>query len=105
MDTLTQQKLLTKMGGQFRLVTLFQKRARELVKGMPALVATEGQGHFDIVAREILEEKVELILGEEAEKMLKDIAAREAEEAPALKDKEKERKAKEEAAPAEPKPA
>ena len=84
MDPKTMDSLLARVGGKFKLVTLYQKRARELMRGMPPLVETEGLNSLEIVAKEILEGKVELITGEEAEKMRRELAVRESEEIAAL---------------------
>ncbi len=73
-------QMLTKGGGKFKLVTLYQRRMRELVRGLPALVESDGTDPWDTVAREILEGKVDLIIGEDADRIRKDAAAREAEE-------------------------
>jgi DNA-directed RNA polymerase subunit K/omega len=75
--------LLNKVGGKFKLVTLFQKRMRELQRGLPKLVTTETNNLWDVVATEIMDSKVDLIMGEEAEQMRKELALREADEAPA----------------------
>ena len=106
MDPQTQVKLLAKMGGRFKLVSLVQKRQRELMRGLPPLVVVEATPHdlWRIVTQEILEDKVQLVTGEEAERLRKEQAAREAEAAPALghkgaaaeeKDKPKEKEKKE----------
>ena len=84
MDPKMMDSLLAKVGGKFKLVTLYQKRTRELMRGMPPLVETEGMNSLEVVGREILEGKVELIVGEEAEKMRRELAARESEELAAL---------------------
>ncbi|MBI3830244.1 MAG: DNA-directed RNA polymerase subunit omega [Planctomycetes bacterium] len=73
-------KLLTKVGSKFKLVSLYQKRMRELVRGLPPLTETDTMDPWDIAAKEILNNKVDLIIGEEAERIRRDIAAREAEE-------------------------
>ena len=80
-------QLLTKVGGKFKLVTLYQRRMRELVRGLPPLVEAEGADHWDTVAAEILEGKVDLIIGEDAERIRKDAAAREAEDVAAAEAK------------------
>ena len=74
------ESLLGKVGGKFKLVTLYQKRMRELQRGLPKLVLAEASNLWDIVSKEIWESKVDLIMGEEAAQMRKDLAAREAEE-------------------------
>lgn len=90
-------KLLTKVGGKFKLVALYQKRMRELVRGLPPLIESQNMDPWDITTREIMNNKAELIVGEEAERIRKEQAAREAEEA-ASADKKK-------APPAAPAPA
>jgi len=73
--------LLKRVGGKFKLVSLYQKRMRELVRGLPPLAQTDTNDIWDVAAKEIVDGKVELIVGEEAEKLRKEAAAREAEEA------------------------
>ena len=86
------EALLTKVGGKYKLVTLYQKRMRELQRGLPRLVNTDSPNLWDIVSSEIFQNKVDLLMGEEAEALRKEIAHREAEElAEGEKEKEKER--------------
>jgi DNA-directed RNA polymerase subunit K/omega len=75
------EQLLAKVGGKYRLVTLYQKRMRELQRGLPRLVLTESNSVWDVVSQEIMESKVDLIMGEDAEQMRKELAQRESEEA------------------------
>jgi DNA-directed RNA polymerase subunit omega len=104
MDPQTQVKLLAKIGGRFKLVSLVQKRQRELMRGLPPLVEAPPHDLWRIVCEEILADKVQLVTGEEAERLRKEQAAREAGETPALghkgaaaeeKDKAKEKEKKE----------
>lgn len=88
MNPETLDSMLTKVGGKFKLVALYQKRMRELVRGLPPLVECESMDPWDLAAKEILNTKVELIVGEEAEKIRREIAAREAEESPQDKKKD-----------------
>jgi DNA-directed RNA polymerase subunit K/omega len=74
------ESLLAKVGGKYKLVTLFQKRMRELQRGLPRLVETDALNPWDVVAKEIMDSKVDLIMGEEAEQMRKEVAQREVEE-------------------------
>ncbi|MGD0089424.1 MAG: DNA-directed RNA polymerase subunit omega [Planctomycetota bacterium] len=74
------ETLLAKVGGKFKLVTLYQKRMRELQRGLPKLVLADTNNLWDIVSKEIFESKVDLIMGDEALQMRKDLAARESEE-------------------------
>ncbi|MEI6233520.1 MAG: hypothetical protein WCT04_10735 [Planctomycetota bacterium] len=73
--------LLNKVGGKFKLVTLYQKRMRELQRGMPRLTIIDSQNLWDIVTKEIMETKVDLVMGDEAETMRKELALKETEEA------------------------
>ncbi len=72
--------LLNKVGGKFKLVTLYQKRMRELQRGMPRLTVIDSQNLWDIVTKEIMDTKVDLVMGEEADAMRKEIALKETEE-------------------------
>jgi DNA-directed RNA polymerase subunit omega len=74
------ESLLNKVGGKFKLVSLVQKRMRELQRGLLRLVVTTDNNVLDIVSAEIMESKVDLIMGEEAELMRKELALRDAEE-------------------------
>jgi DNA-directed RNA polymerase subunit omega len=74
------ETLLNKVGGKFRLVTLVQKRMRELQRGLPRLVTIDTNSVWDVVATEIMDSKVDLIMGEEADHMRKELALRDAEE-------------------------
>ncbi|MFH0938495.1 MAG: DNA-directed RNA polymerase subunit omega [Planctomycetota bacterium] len=74
------EALLTKVGSKYKLVTMFQKRMRELLRGLPRLVEVPSGNVWHIVNSEIMQSKVDLIMGEEAEQMRKDVVARETEE-------------------------
>jgi DNA-directed RNA polymerase subunit K/omega len=75
------EQLLAKVGGKYKLVTLYQKRMRELQRGMPRLVESASESSmWDIVSAEIMTSKVDLIMGEEADHMRKELALREAED-------------------------
>jgi DNA-directed RNA polymerase subunit K/omega len=74
------EQLLAKVGGKYKLVTLYQRRMRELQRGMPRLVEGNEGTMWDVVSKEIMTNKVNLLMGEEAEAMRKDLALREAEE-------------------------
>ena len=81
MDPKMQDRLLAKVGGKFKLAVLIQKRMRELVRGMPPLALHDDPTDlWGIVSKEIMEDKVDLITGEAAEKIRREIAVREAEE-------------------------
>lgn len=80
MEAADLEALLDKVGGKYKLVTLYQRRMRELQRGLPRLADVDSQNIWDIVSTEILQSKVDLLMGEEAEQMRKDLALREAEE-------------------------
>src|SRR6266700_869690 len=91
------EELLNKVGGKYKLVTLYMKRMRELQRGMPRLVAVDSTSLWDVVSKEIMDAKVDLVMGEEADIMRKELALRESEEAEKNEkaDKNKAREAKE----------
>jgi len=69
-DIETEEALVQKVGGKFKLTTLMQKRMVELNRGAPPLVEIEGEDDpdpWDIVVREILEGKIELATRDEIE--------------------------------------
>src|SRR5262245_51082656 len=74
------ESLLAKVGGKYKLVTLFQKRMRELQRGLPRLVESESTNLWDVVSKEVFDNKVDLVMGSEAEQMRKELAQRESEE-------------------------
>jgi len=61
-DIETEEALVTKVGGKFKLTTLIQKRMVELNRGASPLVEVEGEepDAWQIVVQEILEGKIEL---------------------------------------------
>ena len=63
------EELVAKAGGPFKLVTLFQKRMRELQGGAPPLVDPAGKTLQEIVAAEILENKTWLLPASEAKRL------------------------------------
>jgi len=80
MDPVLLEEMLKKIGGKYRMVSLYQKRLRELLRGLPPLVEISGEVDFrEVVAREILAGKVEILLGEDAESLRKELAAKEEE--------------------------
>lgn len=74
------EDLLNKVGGKYKLVTLFQKRMRELQRNMPKLVISDSTNLWDLTSEEIMQSKVDLVMGEEADEMRKVLALKEAEE-------------------------
>ena len=80
MEAFELEALLAKVGGKYKLVTLYQRRMRELQRGLPRLVEIDTSNQWDVVSKEILDAKVDLIMGDEADQMRKELALREAEE-------------------------
>jgi DNA-directed RNA polymerase subunit K/omega len=66
-ENLNLSDLEQKLGGRFKLVTLFQKRIRELQRGLPPLIETTARDYEEIVADEIRQGKLWLAMGAEAD--------------------------------------
>ena len=94
-----QDMVLRKVGSKFKMVSLIQKRMRELVRGLPPLVDIGTTDIWQIAQQEILAGKVELVMGEEAEKLRKDQATKEADELATRKGSKDKPKPAEEAPP------
>jgi DNA-directed RNA polymerase subunit K/omega len=88
MDPTTQDKLLLKASTKFKLVSLMQKRAAELMRGLPPLVEGTAGEIWPTVVQEILTDKIQLVTGEDAEKLRREVAVLEAEKVPALEKKD-----------------
>jgi len=69
MDARVLETLRSRVGGDLKLATLFIKRLREIQRGLPPLVQTKSKNPWDIVAAEILQNKLALLTGEAAEKL------------------------------------
>jgi len=61
--------LSDKANGRLKATVLVQKRARELERGWPALVPSEGKNVNQIAVEEFIADKIELALGEEADEL------------------------------------
>ncbi len=58
-EELKSEDLVNKVGGRFKLVALMQKRLRELLEGSrPLIDDIEGRTQLEIVAQEILQDKI-----------------------------------------------
>jgi DNA-directed RNA polymerase subunit omega len=57
-DALKSDEVVKKVGGQFRLTALVQRRLKELIEGARPLVETEGKTLVEITIEEILTEKI-----------------------------------------------
>ncbi len=78
-DALKSDEVVKKVGGQFRLTALVQRRLKELIEGARPLVEVEGKTLVEITIEEILRDKI--TIDYERTKMLEppDIAALETE--------------------------
>jgi DNA-directed RNA polymerase subunit omega len=57
---ITDEQLLDRAGGRFKLATLLQKRVLELSRGASRLVDTESRDPLEIAMQEIAEGKISL---------------------------------------------
>jgi len=58
-DELKSEKIISKVGGKFKLTALVQKRLAELLQGgRPLIKETEGRTMLEIVIQEILQDKI-----------------------------------------------
>ncbi len=58
-EALKQEEIVNKVGGQFRLTALIQKRMLELLEGARPLVEREpGMSDMELVIQEILNDKI-----------------------------------------------
>ena len=67
--------LVAKAGGRFRLVTLIQRRMRDLQRGAPPLVERISGNLMQAAVEEYYRDKIWLVGGEEAEKLREDRAS------------------------------
>ncbi len=59
LEELKSAEIVDKVGGRFRLCALIQKRMQELLSGgRPLIDDTEGRTLLEIVAQEILQDKI-----------------------------------------------
>ena len=59
LEELKSEKIVNKVGGRFKLVALVQRRMQELLQGSrPLIDNTEGKTMIEIVAQEILQDKI-----------------------------------------------
>ena len=57
-------ELVDKVGGQFKLVALIQRRWLQLMQGARPMVQTKGLTDMEVVVKEIMEGKIEMDLPE-----------------------------------------
>jgi len=59
LEELKSEDIVNKVGGRFKLVSLMQKRMNELMEGSrPLIDDIEGRTMMEIVAQEILQDKI-----------------------------------------------
>ncbi len=59
LEELKSEDIVNKVGGRFKLVALMQKRLQELLEGgRPLIDDVEGRTMLEIVAQEILQDKI-----------------------------------------------
>ena len=59
LEELKSEEIINKTGGRFKLVALMQKRMNELLEGSrPLIDDIEGRTMLEIVAQEILQDKI-----------------------------------------------
>ena len=52
------ETIVRKVGGRFRLTALIQRRLKELIEGARPLVETKGRTLLEVVAEEIMQDKI-----------------------------------------------
>ncbi len=57
-EALKDDKVIKKVGGQFRLAALVQRRMKELIEGSRPLVETEGKNLVAVAIEEIMQDKI-----------------------------------------------
>jgi len=79
MEDLNLEALKERAGSAYRLVTLFQKRMRELERGWPPLVDPAGRKLHQVVQEEFERGLIHLAIGEKADALREERSAEEAE--------------------------
>ncbi|MBP7936981.1 MAG: DNA-directed RNA polymerase subunit omega [Phycisphaerae bacterium] len=65
-EALKDDTIIKKVGGRFKLTALMQKRWVELMQGSRPLVDTASKTELDIIAEEIIGEKITAEIGEDS---------------------------------------
>ncbi len=63
-NELKDDHIIRKIGGRFKLTALMQKRWIELMQGSRPLVEPGDRGELDLIAEEIMEEKITAVPGD-----------------------------------------
>ena len=79
MEDLNLEALKERAGSAYRLVTLFQKRMRELERGWPPMVDPAGRKLHQVVQEEFERGLIHLVSGEEADALREERSAEAAE--------------------------
>ncbi|MHC4832364.1 MAG: DNA-directed RNA polymerase subunit omega [Planctomycetota bacterium] len=66
-EALSNDEIIRKFGGRFKLTALIQRRLEELIQGERPLVEREGRSDLEVVIEEILQDKISLVESESAE--------------------------------------
>lgn len=59
-EALTNDELINKFGGRFKLCALIQRRWLQIMRGARPMVETEGLTDLEVVVKEIVEGKIEM---------------------------------------------
>ncbi len=59
-EMLKDETLINKVGGNFRLTALVQRRCKEIIEGSRPLVDPTGLSLIEIALKEIMEDKIEI---------------------------------------------
>ncbi len=68
-EALRHDDIINKFGGRFKLCSVIQKRWLQLLQGARPMVETKGLSDMEVIIKEIVEGKLELIVPEEGEEI------------------------------------
>jgi DNA-directed RNA polymerase subunit omega len=66
-EALRHDEIIDKYGGRFKLCSIIQKRWLQLLQGARPMVETKGLTEMEVIIKEIVEGKLELIEPQEVE--------------------------------------
>ncbi len=66
-EALRHDDIIEKFGGRFKLCSVIQKRWVQLLQGARPMVETKGLTEMEVIIKEIVEGKLELIVPQEVE--------------------------------------
>ena len=67
-EALRHDDIIEQFGGRFKLCSVIQKRWLQLLQGARPMVETKGLTEMEVIIKEIVEGKLELIVPQEVEK-------------------------------------